>query len=301
MIAITGISGYIGFHLAHYLKQEKQNFLGLIKKNTNQDDINLLEQNKFQYKFVDFNDEDTMAQALKDVDIIVHLIGSIYRPKQMTMEQMHKDITSIMVRAAIKNKVKKIIYISAIGSKKDAESEYHKTKALAEQEIINSGIPYVVLRPSLIFGKMYGRRNSKLIDKLAQSISNLPFIPVIGSGKNKLQPLFVMDLARCIFESINPKITGVTIEIGGPEILPFDVIAKKIAKSINMDKKTLVKIPKPIAAMLACVMEKISAQPKITRDQIRMTKNDNVCSSNLSGKYFSFTKKSMNDILKHLV
>ena len=301
MIAITGISGYIGFHLAHYLKQEKQNFLGLIKKNTNQDDINLLEQNKFQYKFVDFNDEDTMAQALKDVDIIVHLIGSIYRPKQMTMEQMHKDITSIMVRAAIKNKVKKIIYISAIGSKKDAESEYHKTKALAEQEIINSGIPYVVLRPSLIFGKMYGRRNSKLIDKLAQSISNLPFIPVIGSGKNKLQPLFVMDLARCIFESINPKITGVTIEIGGPEILPFDVIAKKIAKSINMDKKTLVKIPKPIVAMLACVMEKISAQPKITRDQIRMTKNDNVCSSNLSGKYFSFTKKSMNDILKHLV
>jgi len=108
MIAITGISGYIGFHLAHFLKQEKQDFSGIIKTNTNQADIDLLKENNFPYKLVNFSDEKSMETALKGVDVVVHLIGSIYKPKQMTMEQMHKDITSVMVRAAKKNKVKKI-------------------------------------------------------------------------------------------------------------------------------------------------------------------------------------------------
>ena len=301
MIAITGISGYIGFHLAHFLKQEKQDFTGIIKTNTNKDDIELLKENKFYYQLVDFSDQKSMESALEGVDVVVHLIGSIYKPKQMTMEQMHKDITAVMVHAAKKNNVKKIIYVSAIGSKQGAESDYHKTKALAEQEIMNSGIPYVVLQPSLIFGKMYGRRNSKLIDRLAQSITNLPVIPVIGSGQNKLQPLFVMDLARYIYESIDEKVQNVTIELGGPEVLPFEKIAKTIAKSIGMDKKSLLKLPKPVAGVLACIMEKVSAQPKITRDQIRMTKKDNVCSSNLAEKYFSFKKKSMEDMLKNIV
>ena len=301
MIAITGASGYIGVHLSHFLKDKKAEFKGIIKNGTSIDDITVLKKGSIPYELVDFFNEDSLYKALAGVDTIIHLIGSIYRPKNMSMENLHKDITATLMRAAKRRGVKKIIYVSALGSGTDAVSDYHKTKALAEEEIKRSNIPYVILRPSLIFGKLYGRRNSKLIARLAQSIQNLPFIPLIGSGKNKLQPLFIMDLVSCIEKSLSPSIKNITIELGGPKVMTLEEIAKTIARSLGHENKPVLRLPKPVAAGLAFVMERVCAQPKLTGDQLKMTGNDNICGSDTMKRYFDQELKSIHDELAHLV
>ena len=301
MIAITGVSGYIGIHLAKLLQDKDEKLIGIIKKDTAKEDLDVLERYSIPYKKVDFFDPNAMDNALVGVTKVVHLVGSIYRPKKISMEELHKNITSILVASAKKNNIKKLIYVSALGSEITAASDYHKTKSFAEQEIKNSGIPYVILQPSLIFGKLHGIRNSKIVARLSQSITKLPFIPIIGNGKNKLQPLFITDLCRCIYESMREEINNVTIQLGGPQALEFEEIAKTIAKSVNMDKKRPFHIKKGAARILASIMETLSAQPKITRDQVKMIGKDNVVTSDLMDKYFKFEKSSLTKELNHLI
>jgi len=301
MIAITGASGYIGIHLAKFLQDKNEKLTGIIKENTAKEDIDILEHYSISYKKIDFFDQNAMNNALSGVTKVIHLVGSIYRPKTISMEELHKNITSTLVAAAKKNNVKKIVYVSALGSDITAASDYHKTKSLAEQEIKNSGIPYVILQPSLIFGKLHGRRNSKIVARLSQSIIKLPFIPIIGDGKNKLQPLFITDLSRCIYGSMGQDINNVTIQLGGPQVLAFEEIAKTIAKTVNMDKKRPFYIKKGAARILASIMETLSPQPKITKDQVKMIGKDNVVTSDLMDKYFKFEKSSLTKELNNLV
>ncbi|MDX9702210.1 MAG: NAD-dependent epimerase/dehydratase family protein [Candidatus Auribacterota bacterium] len=293
MIAITGISGYIGCHVSHLLKENNTPHKGIIRKNPKQDDLDILDAQKIPYSLVDFTDEQSLCDALNGVEYIVHLVGSIYKPKNMTMDAMHKGITQTLLTAAKKQAVKKIIYVSALGSRLDAPSDYHRTKAMAEAEIKKSGIPYVILQPSLIFGKKCGYRNSKLVARLSQSIQKLPFIPILGKGANKLQPLFIMDLARCICESLKQDKMNITIELGGPDVMPFEKIARIIAKASGHEHKKCAHIPIPVARVLAGIMEKVSAQPKITVDQVRMVHFDNICANDAMNTIFPFKKISM--------
>ncbi len=301
MIAITGISGYIGCHLSHMLEQNKTSHKGLIRKNTKKEDLAILDKRKVPYSLVDFTDELSIYNALDGVDYIVHLVGSIYKPKNMSMDTMHKDITGNLIAAARRRGIKKVVYVSALGSKLEAPSDYHRTKALAEMEIKGSGLPFVILQPSLIFGKVYGYRNSKLIARLGQSIQKLPFIPVLGSGQNKLQPLYILDLVRCICDSLKDDKTNITIELGGPKVMPFEDIARLIAKAAGQDQKKCVHIPIPVARVLASIMETISAQPKITRDQVKMIHFDNICSSDTMRTIFPFKATAMDDVVDKLL
>lgn len=301
MIAITGISGYIGYHLANYLKNNNKDFKGLIKPDTSAKDTGLLDKSLYKYVFVNFFDPDSLTEALKGCHSIVHLIGTIYRPKEMGLEAIHKDVTNTLIKAAKKAGIKKIVYVSAIGADLKAPSEYHLTKAQAEEEIKRSGIDYVILRSSLVFGKTCGLRNSKIIAKLADTIKNSPFIPVVGSGKNKLQPIYIMDLVRCISESLDKIEKNQTIEIGGPEVMAFEEITRTVSRAVGMENKPVVHISKPIAAILALIMGKISDKPKITTDQVKMIDKDNVCTDNLMGKNFKFSLKSMADTVSDLL
>jgi len=301
MIAITGVSGYIGIHLARFLQDKNEKLIGIIKENTAKEDLDVLDRYSIPYKKVDFFDHTALTNALSGATKVVHLIGSIYRPKTISMEELHKNITSTLVMSAKTNGLKKIVYVSALGSAESAASDYHKTKSFAEQEIKNSSIPYVILQPSLIFGKLYGIRNSKIIARLAQSITKLPFIPIVGDGKNKLQPLFIKDLSRSIYESMGDEISNLTIQLGGPQQLAFEDIAKTIAKAVGMDKKPTFHIKKGAARILAAVMETLSSQPKITRDQVKMIGKDNIVTSDLMDRYFTFKKSSLEEKLDKLV
>lgn len=301
MIGITGVSGYIGVHLAHFLKENKKDFIGLIKKNTADRDIEVLTDCGAPYCLVDFLDEESVYEALDGVTTIIHLVGSIYKPKNMSLHTLHADVTTTLLEAAKRRNARKIIYVSALGSSSEAASSYHKTKAEAESAIKQSGIPYVILEPSLIFGKLYGHRNSKIVARMADSITKLPFVPVVGSGKNKLQPLYVMDLVECICAALEPDIKNTTIELGGPNVMPMEEIAATIAGAAGCADKKIVHLPLPVASVLASLMEKFSDQPKITRDQVKMAGKDNICTIAVKAPFKEVISTSMSDALTSLL
>jgi len=106
-----------------------------------------------------------------------------------------------------------------------------------------------------------------------------PFLPLIGGGKTKFQPVYVGDIAETVARSVDGKLkAGTTYELGGPEVLSFRECLETTLSVINR-KKSLVSIPFGLASLIGSVASLVPLiTPPITSDQVTLLKSDNVVS-----------------------
>ena len=228
-VAITGANSFVGKNLRKFLYKNKINVLGISRKNfdkyhteTKIQSRNLLEQQ--------------LQKKLKNCDALVHLIGIGRQSSKSTFEDINVNLTKNVIKTCKKSGIKKIIYISGLGVSKNSKSNYFISKYRAEQEIINSDLNYTIFRASYIIGKT--DHLSKLLS--AQMKKGTIIIP--GSGKYRLQPIFVEDVAKIILESISQKkFSRKILDLVGPEIIKFEDFVRYFIKNkkIKIQKKQI--------------------------------------------------------------
>jgi NADH dehydrogenase len=288
-IAVTGASGFIGNHLLTSLLKDDFEITILSHK------IQSINNSDEKLKIVKGAIEDisSLTNAFQDIDIVIHLVGIIVETKEKTFEKTVAQGTKNLVSAAKASRVKKIIYLSALGTSSEALSNYHKTKYIAEQAIINSGIEYTILRASVIYGERDG-----FISMLSHMIKSLPFTPVIGDGKYKLQPIYIDDLVSVLHESIlSEDSKNKLFDIAGPEKLEYLQILDII--KVDLDVKRLnFHIPVAVMKPMAFLMEKFLTFPPITRDQLKMMLTGNTGNIEEMEKVYSIKPISLEEGLK---
>jgi NADH dehydrogenase len=275
---------------------------------------------------VDVGDRSTMtAKMFEGVDVVVHLVGIIQESgKSQTFRRIHVDGTRNVVDtakaagfgslppndggarpapSAPNNGGTRFIYMSAIGTEKDAPAEYSRTKWEAEQIVIESGLPYTIFRPSLVMG-----RDGEFVAQMAELIKHgglpfkapVPVIPVPGSGLNKFQPIYVDDLISCVVKSIEDRSTiGQTYEVGGATQVSFNELLAGFARSLKI-KKPMVHAPVAILKIVATVMEAIMPKPPVTRDQLANLGRDNVTQSRAITEVFGVTPLGFDVMLSRI-
>lgn len=288
-IAITGASGFVGSHLVNRLLDENRDLTILSHRNNPNISTNL----KIKIVKGTVEDVDSMVLAFKDVDVVIHLVGIIVETKEKTFNKTVAIGTKNLVKAAKSTNVKKIIYLSALGTSSHSVSKYHKTKYIAEQEIINSGLEYTILRASVIFGFGDG-----FISKLSKMIKSAPLTPVIGNGRYRLQPIYINDLVYILIDSIvNKNTNNKIIDIAGPEKLEFLQILDIIKLDLNV-KKMNFHMPVAVMKPIAFIMEKLLTSPPLTRDQLKMMLVGNTGDIEEMEKIFSIKPISLSEGLK---
>ena len=226
-VAVTGANGFVGKNVRKFLYKNKVNVLGISRKNfikysteTKIQSENLLEQR--------------LQKKLKNYDALVHLIGIGIESSRSTFEQINVNLTKNTIKLCKKSGIKKIIYISGLGVSKNSTSSYFASKYKAEREIINSGLDYTIFRASYIIGKT---------DHLTKSLSKQMkkgTIVVPGSGKYRLQPIFVEDVAKIILESIlKKKFSNKILDLVGPKKISFEDFVKLFSKNTNVKFKKI--------------------------------------------------------------
>jgi NADH dehydrogenase len=288
-IAVTGASGFVGSHLVKRLVKDNREITALSHHNSFHNNsygsINIVRGS--------VEDVDSMISAFRGVDVVIHLVGIIVETKEKTFDKTVFQGTINLVSAAKITGVKKIIYLSALGTSSDAFSKYHKTKYNAEQEIINSGIEYTILRASVIFGEGDG-----FISMLSRMIKKSPITPVIGSGKYQLQPIYIDDLVQVIINSItNSDTKDKIIDIAGPEKLEYLQILNIIKVDLNV-KRLNFHIPILVMKPMAFLMEKMLNSPPLTRDQLKMMLAGNTGNIDKMERIYSIKPISLEDGLK---
>ncbi|NGZ28014.1 MAG: NAD(P)H-binding protein, partial [Magnetococcales bacterium] len=209
-----------------------------------------------------------------------------------TFTGVHAQGVRNLVTAAQKAGVQRFVHMSALGTRPHAKSQYHQSKWQGEEAVRQSGLSYTIFRPSVIFGP-----RDEFVNQLAKMIRYSPIAPILGDGKARMQPIWVEDVVRCFAESLkNPLTHGQLYELGGPHQLTFREVIAAIVNAMGR-KRWMVSLPFPFLQLEAALLEKLP-NPPLTRDQLIMAREDNICDNRLMRQTFGFEPRSFQDGLR---
>ncbi len=275
-ILIFGASGQIGKSLIRKLTKNNYRVIAVtrsihrkgyqIKTQSNFGYLELEEVHKFT--------EENLIKIMKKSNICINLIGILYEKKKNHFNLIHSDLPSLLSKVASRLSLDQFIHISALGIEKAYDSNYATSKLNGEKNVIQNFKKYVILKPSIVYSV-----DDNFTTNFMRLLSIIPIMPLYYSGKTKFTPIHVSDFTNIIFEIVNKRIIGETIECIGPEVLTFKEIITKILKSIKK-KRILFPLPLPLAKLNARIFQ-LMPKPLLTLDQLRLLKYDNV----ISGTY----------------
>jgi len=224
--------------------------------------------------FGDATRADTYVSALQGCDAVINLIGIIreFPGRGVTFERLHVEATRNLVHAARTSGIRRFLQMSALGTRPDAVSPYHRTKYRAEQEVRSSGLDWTIFRPSVIFGP-----RDEFINRLAGLVRSLPIVPLFGDGGYRLQPIDAGDVARCFTMALGmPETVGKTYELCGRDRIAYRDLLDTIGRVLGRQQVPKLSIPFPLAEWGARLLQRLPFFP-ITLDQIRMLLEECTC------------------------
>lgn len=288
---MTGATGFVGGHMRAALLGEGHTLRLLVHKRSSG-----LESGIEQVEG-DVTRLETFAAALDGCEAAINLVGIIreFPGRGVTFEKLHVEATRNVMEAVRRAGIKRYLHMSALGTRPDATSQYHRTKYRAEELVRASGLEYTIFRPSLIFGP-----KDAFVNMLAGYIRNLPVVPVIGDGSYRLQPISADDVARCFAMSLDmPETIGNTYELCGPDRLSYDDMLDTIGRVLGKSSVNKIHNPLGIMKLIVPLFQGFSLFP-LTMDQITMLVEENICDSTWRDTFRFEPLRFMNGISSYL-
>ncbi|HZQ91128.1 MAG TPA: complex I NDUFA9 subunit family protein [Terriglobales bacterium] len=267
-VFLTGGTGFVGSHMLPRLARENH-IIRMLARDPARAAAAVPDAIKAQVEIAagDVVTGSGLQAAVEGCDAVIHLVGIIMEVGGATFEKSHHQATRNVLAAAQNSAtVRRFVQMSALGARENGVSAYQITKWKAEEAVRSGGIPFVILRPSIIFGPRDG-----FVNQMVQVMRTAPLIrPVPGHGRYPFRPIYVDNVVDCFVQSLsNDAALGKTIELVGPEALTLEQMLAEIARCIGV-KKPALKVPFPIMYMNAAIMGLVLPRPPVTTDQLRM-------------------------------
>src|SRR6478752_8032155 len=207
-----------------------------------------------------------LEEGMQGCDAVIHLVGIIVEKGTNTFERVHHLGTRNVVEAAKRTGIRRLVQMSALGVRANGVAPYQTTKWKGEEEVRHSGIPFCILRPSLIFGEGDG-----FVTQMMATMRSAPlFRPVPGNGTPKFRPIAVDDVTTCFARALTYEAaTNQTVDLGGADELTLNEVLAEIARCAGV-RKPAVHIPMPLMFAGAAVAQQLLRNPPVTVDQLRM-------------------------------
>ncbi len=272
MILVAGGTGFVGSGIVRELARRGHQIAVLTRDAAKaRDRFPALH---IDYRQADVRDAASIELAMTEVETVIGCQqfpnSPIENPKRgHTFEEIDAKGTQRLVQAASEAGVKRYIYISGAGASPDAAYHWFRAKWHAETALRESGIPYVIFRPSWVYGP-----EDKALNRFLGMARFLPFVPLIGAAaKQRLQPVFIDDVARAVAESLdNAAADSETFEIGGPQVLTMTEIVRT-ALQVTQQRRLLLCAPKVVMKAAAAVLQFIPGRP-LTPDAVEFITMD---------------------------
>jgi NADH dehydrogenase len=156
-----------------------------------------------------------------------------------------------------------VVFTSTVSAMRARLGPYGGSKRLAEERVRASGIPFVILRPSLVYGGDGG-----LVASLAQHLRTLPVMPVVGNGRIEIDPVHLDDLCLVLEQClVRDDVLGRTYDVLGPDRLTLDDFLHRLAAVLGV-RRRLVHLPAAASLLLARVLGRLMARPPLTVDNV---------------------------------
>lgn len=276
-VLVTGASGFVGRHVISELLKQGYAVAALVRH------FSSFHRPEVAVYQGDILQASSLLNAAEGCDAIIHLVGIIAESKKRrTFQRVHVEGTCNVIQAAKVVGIKRLIHMSALGTRPNAISRYHQTKWEAEQAVVASGLDYTIFRPSMILG--HDGDFSKMLRRWAcGKAPPFLFMPFFGSGlfgqcnPHQLQPIHVDDLAELFCCCVqNAESVGKIYEVGGPDVVTWKTLLTKAAhayKPPGRNPKRVIGIP----VWWAKLMASLPLPLPFNLDQVQMSQEDNAC------------------------
>lgn len=227
-------------------------------------------------------DRASVDRALEGADAAVNLVGVLFEQGKQSFQGEQADGAANVAEAVAARGITRLVQVSSIGADAASKSPYARTKAAAEAAVRKAVPTATILRPSIVFGPEDG-----FFNRFAGLARSAPFLPAIGGGKTRFQPVYAGDVADAIAAAVD--LAGVerkTYELGGPRIYTFNEIYDIILSTIDLKRFKLplpLFVVRPFAYLTGAVWRFVPpfcwgflGNPPVTGSQVEMLKDDNV-------------------------
>ncbi len=214
----------------------------------------------------------SIAAAMRDSHVAINLVGILAEGGAQSFNAVQGEGAGAIAKAA--NAIgARLVHVSAIGADEKSQARYGRSKAAGEKAVLAAVPAATILRPSVVFGP-----EDQFSNRFAALARVSPFLPLIGGGMTKLQPVYVGDVATVVADAVDGKTTpGAVYELGGPEILTMREVMKIILRVIER-QRMLISLPFGMAGLQALALQFAPGPLKLTPDQVALLRSDNVVS-----------------------
>jgi NADH dehydrogenase len=217
---------------------------------------------------------DSVRRAVDGAEAVVNLVGILVKSGAQTFHAVHVAGARAAAKAAREAGAKTFVHVSAIGADRKSWGRYGRTKAAGEAAVLAEFPNATILRPSLVFGP-----EDQLFNRFAAMARTSPFLPLIGGGKTRMQPVYAGDVGRAIAAACGGRAKpGAIYELGGPDIVTFRELLN-LTQQWSGRSRWYVRIPFWLAQVGALLTVPLpNTMRPLTVDQVRMLEGPNVVS-----------------------
>ena len=224
-----------------------------------------------------YGNADEISRAIDGADVVVNCVGILSENKHSKFDHVHTTVPKWIAEACAARGVARFVHISALGAGV-SQSRYAQSKLAGERAVRIAYPAATIMRPSVVFGP-----EDHFFNMFAGLARFMPALPLIGGGKTKFQPVYVVDVAEAIIAALTrtnagkPGPRGKTYELGGPEILTLKEIYLRLFEQTRRRRK-MITVPWGLASFNAMIVSAILPNPPLTPDQVTSLKTDAIVS-----------------------
>ena len=292
MILVTGGSGYVGGHVVRALREQDRPVRCLVR-----DPRKAAKLRELGCELVegDITDPADVRRAVEGVDVVVHLVA-IRQGKPEQFRRVMVEGTRNLLEGAKEVGTERFVHMSALGASEETKDlvPYYGAKWEMEQDVKASGLPYVIFRPSFIFG-----RDGGILPTFRKLAKLTPVTPIIGSGEQRIQPIWADDVAAHFARAIDHEpATNRIFELGGPDVVSWNEFWQRLKRALGI-RRPSVHVPVGLMKVNALVTERLPGDIPLTRDLLKMLEaGDNVVTNDDAVRTFELPLVPLDEQLR---
>ncbi len=261
-VLVTGATGFVGPHVVHALRARETPVRALVREAARASRLSAW---GVELAVGDVTDPASLSAACEGADCVVHLVA-IIRGRPQDFQRVMTEGTRNVVAAAQQAGVGRFVLASALGLEertKDAVP-YYAAKWEMERAVREAELEHVILRPSFVFG-----RDGGVLPTFVRLARYAPVTPIVGPGTQRLQPIWIEDLAeRYALAVSEPAAAGRTFELGGPDAVTWNEFWARLKRTLGVHRPSI-HVPFGAMRLQAALTERLPGAP-VSRDQLTM-------------------------------
>lgn len=256
MDVVTGAFGYIGRYIAKRLIKAGREVRTITTHPDKPNPFGAAVQ-AFPYSF---EDRARLTGTLAGAETLFNTYWIRFERDGQTFDSALRN-TRTLFECAKAAGVGRIVHISVTNASMESRLPYYRGKATQERMLVEVGVPHSIVRPTLVFGK-----EDILVNNMAWLIRKFPVFPIFGSGKFRVQPVFVEDVAKvCVAQAVGTS--NVTVDAIGPETVTFEQVVRLMARKMSC-KPRLVRVPPSLGLLAGRVIGLAVKDEILTKDEL---------------------------------